>query len=462
MEVQFNENGSSFAYLDIAKAAVITVDSTMEMFTTPEIKPKSIPGSDSPGYVPWGESDDIPQRLIEKVSASVDVSRYMQFNVSCSAGNGVMAVKRTVDVDGKQKFIPVFDNPLINAFFEDNDIDAWYEDQLFDLWMFNICWSEMIMDQNDSATRNIVEMNHMDATFSRWETQNLVSRKIENHFYDAKFSTNESLVAGETVTSPVLDRKKPILDLKRKIGRVPDRFAYVKDEKMFRYVMSSEMSSPGKWYYPRCLWWAIFTSGWYDFAIMIPAFKKALLKNQMTLKYVVYISDQYWMNMFQAEGIVDKDARETRVKLEYKHIQDFLAGVENTGKAIVSGIKYTVNGQEQPYIKITPIENAFKGGEYIEDSVEVSNILAKGMGVHASIVGSNGKTSTIGGTEARELFIITEALMAPIRKRALRPLYVVKAINRWPEDIFFVTPNTELTSLDKGTGAVKQVGGTEL
>jgi hypothetical protein len=81
------------------------------------------------------------------------------------------------------------------------------------------------------------------------------------------------------------------------------------------------------------------------------------------------------------------------------------------------------------------------------------------MGVHPSLQGASpGKGKTINGTEARELFIIKQALTKPIRDLLLQPLYLVKEINGWPKDLDFIIPNIMLTTLDKNTGAVKQIG----
>ena len=139
-------------------------------------------------------------------------------------------------------------------------------------------------------------------------------------------------------------------------------------------------------------------------------------------------------------------------------MKEFLTDTKNTGKSVTSYVKYSPEGKEMAYMKITAIENHFKGGEYIDDLEEVSNIISYGMGIHPSLIGSSpGKNTTINGTEARELFIIKQALLKPIRDRILLPLYIVKAINKWPEDIYFTIANLELTTLDKGTGSQKVI-----
>jgi hypothetical protein len=84
--------------------------------------------------------------------------------------------------------------------------------------------------------------------------------------------------------------------------------------------------------------------------------------------------------------------------------------------------------------------------------------MSYGLGVHPSLIGSApGKAKTINGTEARELFIIKQTLMTPMRDRLLMPLNLIKSINEWPKDIVFKIPNIELTTLDKGTGSQKVI-----
>ncbi|MDL2262964.1 hypothetical protein LJC11_05645, partial [Bacteroidales bacterium OttesenSCG-928-I21] len=218
----------------------------------------------------------------------------------------------------------------------------------------------------------------------------------------------------------------------------------------------------GRFYYAKPYWWSIFESGWYDFACAIPTFKRALIKNQMVLKYHVQINSKFWDKLYKAEGIpkTDEKKKKERKALFLDQLNLFLAGEENAGKSFVSHYDYdTMKGYEINDIIIKPIESFFKGGEYIEDSEEASNAICYAMGVHPSLQGASpGKGKTINGTEARELFIIKQALIKPIRDMLLLPLYVVKAINKWNPDIHFVIPNIMLTTLDKNTGSEKNIG----
>lgn len=446
-----HSDGAGMAYMELsatAAAAIIITDSK-EFLAKPDANPKTVPLKGFRGYVPRGENDDVPQQVITKVGKSPDLSTNLLFNICAGYGDGVMAVRRSVNKKNQLEYTPVIDNKEINQFFINNDINYFLNEQLNDMNYFYDAITEVLLNR-EKGSRKIVEINSKEAAFSRWEEMNPQTGIIENHFYSAKFFSNESLTEDDIVATPVLNRKNPTIDILRRLGRVPSaKTGKTKDENGYRYIISVDFPTPGRFYYQKPPWWSLFESGWYDFSLQIPEYKKALLTNGMTIKYMVQINEKYFPALFSEEGIKTPEAQKQRIALEYKNIKDFLSGAANSGKATFGKIKYHPDGKEEPMIKIIPLENNFKGGEYIEDSEEVSNILAYGTNIHASLIGSHGKSKTINGTEARELFIIKQAMLKPFRDRLLKPLYVVKAVNNWPEDIFFTIPNMQLTTLDK-------------
>ena len=147
-----------------------------------------------------------------------------------------------------------------------------------------------------------------------------------------------------------------------------------------------------------------------------------------------------------------------RRKAEYATIDKYLSGVDNAGKAIYN-VGTVVKESMLSLIKIEAIDNHFKGGEYLEDSEEVANILSYAIGVHPSVIGAApGKSKSINGTEARELTLIKNALLKPTRDLLLTPFYLVKNINKWNKNLVFTVPFTILTTLDTGSGAKKNTG----
>ena len=87
-----------------------------------------------------------------------------------------------------------------------------------------------------------------------------------------------------------------------------------------RLIYPAYMPSPGKPYYSRPEWYSIFDSGWYDHSCMVPQLKKAILKNQLGVKYIIYVSPKYFEDICKNEGIDmnDKAAKKARIDKEKK------------------------------------------------------------------------------------------------------------------------------------------------
>jgi len=441
-------NGTAF-FTD-TKAAVV-FQSSKDLFAKPDADPRDVTVKGKIyKVVPWGEDNDLPQQIIEKVGKSPDMSTGMLFNINVGFGQGIIPVKKEIDEKGEIKLIPVLDNIEINTFFQDNDINGYFLEQLTDMNYFFNTFPEVILNQDTPEKRKIVEIESKEAAFSRWEEMD-DDGNIQHHLYSNKWDEGTQK-ENEIIATPALSRKRPILDLKRRIGREAYPDLKKKDDKKYRYIVPVNFPTPGRFYYQKAYWYSLIESGWYDFAVAIPEFKKYIIQNGMTIKYMIYIDDKYFPDLFQSEGITDEEAQKARMKKEFKNLQDFVTKISNSGKSMISFTKSLPNHPDKKIykIEIKAVANEFKGGEYLDDSAEVSNMIAYSLGVHPSLIGAvpGGSKGGYSGTDKRELFIIKQTLLKPIVDRLLMPLYLVKAINKWPDDIYFTVPFITLTTLD--------------
>jgi len=447
------------AFLAGGKAMVVMTDSKdMVGDTNTPTQDFEFKGVKAPvKFVRRGQNNKLPIEVMEKVYAQTTVGSNIEFNSKMAYGDGIMVVKKVKDPTTREIKLEeqlASEQPDIFKFLEDNNYINSQQEWSNDLTVFYEGYVELILE---AGSNKIYSLQPCESINSRVSLVNLITGKIEFH----GFCLDWVNASAETIAlTPLLDRRIAILDLKRRLGIELDPLAKKKViSKDKRFMLQLMLPTPGRYYNGKPYWWSIFTD-WYDFACAIPAFKKALLKNQMVLKYDVKINITFWPKLFKQEGITEMEAQKLRRTKFLTDMNGFLAGEENAGKSFVSHFEYDkVKGYEINDIIIKPIESFFKGGEYIDDSEEVTNIMSNAMGVHPSIVGATpGKGKSINGTEARELFIIKQAMMKPIRDLLVAPLYLVKAINGWDPDIHFIIPNIMLTTLDQGTGAVKSIG----
>lgn len=449
-------DGHGSAYLKGKKVAVVVTNSR-GLYNTPTVKPTpiTVEGKEYRGVVNWGTNNNLPAELTDKMYKNPVMSSGLQFNVLVAYGSGIQPGKYEMRGD-KMVFVPVYDDTEINTFFEENDVSGYLLEQMTDLSIFYNVFPEIIL--NMEREPKIVQLNSKEATFSRWEEMNPDTGEIEHHFYSAQWDKGTNNPETVIDVTPVLKKRGTLRDLRIRMGMEKDDKGNFREVKDYRFIVPVSFPTPGRPYYSKPYYISIIESGWYDLACSIPEFKNAILKNQMAIKYHVELSEDYFEKIFQQEGITDEKAKKNRIKKEYQDLNDFLAGAENAGKSAISFVKYTPDGKVLRRMTITRLDSVKEGGEYLEDSEEASNVMSFGMGVHPSIIGSApGKSKTVNGTEARELFIIKQALMKPIRDRILRPLYLIKNFNKWDPAIQFEIPNIVLTTIDQNTGSQKVI-----
>ncbi|MDU1893063.1 MAG: hypothetical protein E6767_20495 [Dysgonomonas sp.] len=412
-------------------------------------------------FVFWGKTNRLPVEILEKVHANVTVASNVDFNARVSYGDGLMVVKK-IKQDGKitiEELLPS-EAPEIFTFLENNNVNRIFQESGNDLVTFADGYIELIVDNN--ANPQIVKVRHKETAFSRLSVQNEKTGKIEYHGYSSKWGESQ---LDDVVATPFLDRAAPIYDIKQRLGLLPDeKTGKPKKTNEKRFILSLGLPVPGRFYYNKPYWWSIFKSGWYDYSCAMPEFKQALIENKMKILFEVKINEAFWAKLFRSEGITDKKKQAERKAEFLLELDNFLAGKENAGKSFVSHFRYDqVKGYEEHDIIIKPIEQKHDGGEYNDDVEEANNVISYAMGVHPSLQGATpGKSKTINGTEARELFTIKQVMTKPIRDALVLFLYVCKAVNRWDQDIHFIIPNITLTTLDKNTGAEKNTSNPKL
>ncbi|WP_291528595.1 hypothetical protein [Bacteroides sp. UBA939] len=409
-------------------------------------------------FVPRGRNNNMMYDIMKKIGHNVTVGSNIEFKNKVIFGDGIMVYRKYRDKDTreiiKEEVLPE-EEPDIFEFIENNNYSHIRHEIANDLAIFLDSYVEYLFDNNNPP--RLVQIKSKEATCSRISEIDDTTGKSEWHGYSAEWHKG---MPEDVIATKLLDRQIPLRDLKVRMGKLPNKAGKQEIVKDRNFIHNIRINTPGRFYYSRPYWWSVFASGWYDFSSAIPVYKKALIKNQMTLRYIIYIKDLFWEKLYKSQDITDDKKKAECREAFLKEMNDFLAGEENAGKAFVTEFRYDkIKGFEDKDIIIEPLKNEKIGGEYIEDSEEVSNILCYAMGVHPSIIGASpGKGKSINGTEARELFIIEQALMKMYQEATLEPLYFAKAVNDWPKDIYFSVTNCQLTTLDKGTGAQKNTG----
>ena len=89
---------------------------------------------------------------------------------------------------------------------------------------------------------------------------------------------------------------------------------------------------------------------------------------------------------------------------------------------------------------------------------EISSIIFFAMGLDSKLIGNTpGDTSSSGGTDLRERFLVKQIQFAPLQQLMLQPLEVVSRFNGWDSHLVWEIDREVLTTLDNSkTGVTKQ------
>ncbi|MBD8349342.1 hypothetical protein [Dysgonomonas sp. HGC4] len=440
--VELLDEVSAVLNLGDSVAFVNTIDiSEIDSIIGDDISPTPVKVDENyRGYVSWGDDNQRPYKIVKAVEDDEVLSQNNHFNALTCYASGLRYRR---DNDEKVR------NEDIIKFFKYNNPVKYLLDQVADMKYFLFTVSLVIVNKEGSK---ITKLRHKEAIHCRFESCNPRTGQIEHLFY-GDFEDKTPTV-DELEVIPVLDYYDPIGDLEVRFGRIPNENGEIQEMTTARkFAIVNLFPTVGKKYYPFAPWYSVFNSGWYKYKRIIPKRKFDIIKSAK-VKYKVEINSRYWEEIFKTEVITDKEEQKKRRIKELENIRDFLGGIDNANKVLVTGCYVDPDGNTHSMVTISLVDTKKEGGDLIEDSAEASNMLCYAMGVHPGMIGAYpGKgQGSYSGSVQRELFTIKQSLEKPYHDILLTPYHVIKEFNKY-DDLKFDIPVITLTVLSTGGDA---------
>lgn len=431
-------------YFDIPRtpfAAVMQeVADTTTVFDTPggRTLTRPVPGYESEAYVPFGTDNQLPYDLIRLVGDDEVTAQNKLFNVLTCYGAGI----KFNDVTGQPTT-----RPEVVDWARRQNLPQYMLEQITDMKYFYFSVAVIILSRDG---RHINRLVHKEACNCRFEAAD--KRGRINHVYYALWQDAQERVSG-VERIPLLNFTDPFGDLCRRLAIDPDTLRPLEGRRPTRdrkFAIVMRFPTAGSQYYPVPYWSAVLRGGSYDEKRLISTGKRAKLRNMSSVKYQIEIERSYWQRICMEENITDPVEMQQRVIQEKRNIKDFLCGIENSGKAWISGYYVNPDGHEVRDIRIVNIEGQKEGGDWNEDVQAAANTICYADNVHPNLVGAvPGKTqSNNSGSDKRELFTMKQALEIAFHDMLLIPLNLVCWFNGW-KGITPAVPMIQLTTLDE-------------
>ena len=399
------------------------------------VEPKTLVGATL--WSNWGLDNAMPEKRRLEVMKSTVAPRAIKTRMDVHFGAGIVTYKREL-VEGPngqmsiKKVLQKFDE--FEAFARKNDITFTQRRVIMDYEWFANFFVQLRTSRDQSKITNYY---HQQATHTR-----LAKMDRQGRIRKCYFSFNWP--------SPTKSNYKELPLLDPTVQQQPKLF-----------VMHGENPMPGHDYYPLPTWDGVVQSGWLEIAALVPSLKKAVLKNQISLKYHVHIPSSYWPTIYSNWSSMTPEDQMAKKNEFYDAIDKFLSDIDNTGKSFFSEFLVGIDGKAQEGFKIEVIDNKIKDGQLLPDSFGANTEILWAIGVNPVLIGMvpSGSMGAGSGSNIREAFHTLQALMAADRAATLAPLRFIRDYNGWDPEMEFgyldiQTWQTLNQSKDKGKEAI--------
>lgn len=428
----YNESGT-VAYSSSLQAALLTNISA----PVKPSRPKPLEEVDGFGDIsPWGDDNLFPQHVVDDYEPNTIIPQTLERQSRMLQSGGLMyGVVEGYTPDGQEVFKPVKDEN-VDMWLKRTNISRYLREASLGFYWFYNTFPELILSKDRKMVTNIYSKR---PEWCRW------SKELGNYgfskwcYLNSHWSEETNEQGKDTLRVEVLD---PYFE----------PHYYLRNDKSFKYIYPCSYPTPDKFFYQLAPHNSVRTSGWLDVATSIPAFKKALFQNQVTIKYLIKISTWWWNWAYPG---FDKLSHEKKVDImqeEVKKFEEFMTGPDKAGSSLVTTYQSDPVAQKNyDGWSIEPIDNKLKSGIYIEDSLEASSHLIYALGLDHALLGTipSGDMGAGSGSDKRVAYNIYIAMIEPHRDVILEPIQFAFDYNGFPYKVKF--RNTKILTLNEGS-----------
>jgi hypothetical protein len=411
----------------------------------PENYAKPVPGRDEiQGKIAkWGTNNQLPQEMTADIEATGVLSAGIDAKVRIAIGKGPMPARiiGTTD-DGYEQLEFITDNSTVNDFLEENNAFDYCYATGKDLFATGNPFTQVLLNHNRSR---LLGFKRIDPCLCRFAEIDEHTSRIANVYLSGDWSRYSN--AGEAkdahyASVPLLDRDFPLWDLMSRT-------------KGNTFMLSLQYPLLGRSYYAPAPWYA--AKKWVKIAQGVPEMKEAMFRNQMTIKYVIEIHDEFWPALDPSYSGADDKAKKKIKDDFYDKVDKYLVGGENAYKSLWSTMVFDKNlGQLVPALKITALDDKIKDGKLLPDSAAANIEILLPLMINAALLGVDmpGGSAYGGGagsgSNIREAFLVQVMLVELERRKLSIPFNIAKRLNGWDKDLVLRFPNQILTTLNTG------------
>jgi hypothetical protein len=429
----------------IAKSAVFTIggDTGATSFynvakdaakaKNPGIKDSENESSSPVKWVSWGDDNDFPQQLVERVGLLSIGNRAICLNADLHFGTGVEFYKAVYENNKRTFFVQQVagwaetKSELNLEVIRSETVEA----------LEKFYWAPVRCLTNVGKTK-IVEMEVLDPCFTRLGKRNKKGR-IEKVYFSYKFPGSPK--EDEYIEYPVFDPSEP--------------------DKHTEFVVNIFYPTFGKVYYPEPDYWSVFKNGWVDIAISVAEFIKTIYELAATIKYHIKIPWVYFEKRFPGFADFSEKKKDACIEKVMGEMDKWLFGKENAHKTFVSFFGRDDSGNIIDSFEIISINDYLRKDADLPNAFAANSEILFAFGIDPSIIGlgiPGGKELSGSGSDKRISVTIKQGLAFRERTYSLQLIKFVALYNRLPVDgLEPRVMDIEPTTLNENQSGTKEV-----
>lgn len=415
-------------------------------------------------WAPWtgpgGQANNLPIEMAGYIKKCGVLVSTIEAKARIGVGKGIQPVLLTGrDAEGTEQYAAVLDDE-IEMWLEENN--SFLQSIVNFRNLIGYGWShQRIVLTNDA--KQIAKIKTDPITKCRLGVKNITTGLIDKTFYAADWGKVNGPEEGIVKELPMLDEGNELADLQARIDGGDD-------VREFSVILRGAVQDEE--YYPKSPWLSCID--WVKLCIQVPAMKVAMMNNQMSIKYIITISPEYFKRGDDKWDDYDGEKRQQKFQEKAQEINDHLVGTDKAFKSIVTGMwRNPVTGLVEQDIKIEVLDDKIKDGKLLPDSGAGNKEILFSLMMNPAIMGAN----TFGGdysggagsgSDIREAYLVQIMLMEFERQMNTHIFNLVKRYNGWADKTYTVTltdgteksypgsrvrfryPNLILTTLDTG------------
>lgn len=406
--------------------------------------------SSSP-WADWGSDNQLPISMAKDIEECGVLNAALDAKARIAVGKGPQPfLVKNIDAEGKEELEYVKD-PEIHDWMEMNESYGYSINSCFDLFGYGWNASQIILSRDRSKINRI---RRTDIVEARLEKKDKKTGNIANIYLSADWSCPTQSESEYLRKIPLLDECMELEDLAARTSA-------------YEFAIINRQLRNGRQYYPLALWYS--TKKWVDIAKAVPGMKTAMFNNQMTIKYLVTISINYWKRIHKKWDSFTSEKQKEIMESKLEEIDKYLAGNENQYKSVFANSYIDpITKQEVADIKIDVLDDKVKDGKLLPDSAAANSEILFALMINPALFGAGqpqgAYASNAGGSNIRESYMVQLMLLEWERRQNLKSLNIVKKYNGWSQRLetdgsrlVFRYPSNLLTTLDTGKSTKPEV-----